>query len=76
MIIGITEDGWIIFEDGSSCSEPKFDIQHDGRGMVSRIDIRRAIDGGDDSQAATHARHDLEHLQKSIDEILTRRFLH
>lgn len=76
MIIGITDDGWLVFEDGSSCSEPEFDIQHDGRGTVSGIDIRRTIDGGDDSQAALHARMDLEHLQKAADQILARRLLH
>jgi hypothetical protein len=57
MMLGTTEDGWIYFDDGSSCSEPEFEIvTRDG--VITAIDVQRKIEGGDDSEAAHHARQD------------------
>lgn len=75
MIIGRTEDGWLIFADGSSCSEPRFEIVRDRDGTITTIDVERTIDGGEDSEAAIHAELDSAILKDSIDTILGRRIL-
>jgi hypothetical protein len=75
MMLGTTEDGWIYFEDGSSCSDPEFEIvTRDGK--IVAIDVQRTIEGGDDSEAALHASEDAIQLRASIDDILSRRVFH
>tara|TARA_R110002096_G_scaffold340754_2_gene533868 strand:+ start:94 stop:321 length:228 start_codon:yes stop_codon:yes gene_type:complete len=75
MMLGTTEDGWIYFEDGSSCSDPEFEIvTRDGK--IVAIDVQRTIEGGDDSEAALHATEDAIQLRASIDDILSRRVFH
>ena len=75
MMLGTTEDGWIYFEDGSSCSDPEFEIVTRG-GKIVAIDVQRTIEGGDDSEAALHATEDAIQLRASIDDILSRRVFH
>jgi hypothetical protein len=72
MMLGTTEDGWIYFCDGSSCSEPEFEVvTRDG--VITAIDVQRKIEGGEDSEAAQHARQDAIQLRASIDDLLSRR---
>jgi hypothetical protein len=41
--------------------------------VITAIDVQRKIEGGDDSEAAHHARQDAIHLRASIDDLLSRR---